>query len=71
MGFALKIAQLHIPILGHASTEDQGEGIKNELYEQLYQTIEWVPKEDILILLGDFNARITAYTNNQATMADV
>ncbi|XP_060516487.1 craniofacial development protein 2-like [Cylas formicarius] len=42
----------------HAPTEDKDEEVKDEYYEQLEQTISAVPKQDMLIILGDLNAKV-------------
>jgi len=42
----------------YAPTEDSPDAIKDEFYDQLSQEGEKARKYDILILLGDFNAKI-------------
>jgi exonuclease III len=42
----------------HAPTEDSPDVIKDEFYNQLSQECEKAYRYDILILLGDFNAKI-------------
>ncbi|XP_055388198.1 uncharacterized protein LOC129616594 [Condylostylus longicornis] len=42
----------------YAPTEVADESEKNELYEQLTAAIYKVPRTDILILMGDFNAKV-------------
>jgi exonuclease III len=39
-------------------TEDSPDAIKDEFYDKLSQECEKAHKYDILILLGDFNAKI-------------
>ncbi|XP_073811664.1 uncharacterized protein [Musca autumnalis] len=48
---------LHI-IQCYAPTEDAEPTLKNDFYDQLTATIRNVPNRDILILMGDFNAKI-------------
>jgi exonuclease III len=45
-------------ISAYAPTEDSPDAIKDEFYHQLSQECEKAHKYDILILLGDFNAKI-------------
>jgi hypothetical protein len=47
-----------ILISTYAPTEDSPDAIKDEFYDQLSQECEKARKYDILILLGDFNAKI-------------
>jgi len=42
----------------YAPTKDSPDTIKDEFYDQLSQEYEKACKYDILILLGDFNAKI-------------
>ena len=42
----------------YAPTEDSKEEEKYKFYDQLYKECEKVPKYDMLIVLGDFNAKI-------------
>jgi len=45
-------------VSAYAPTEDSPDAIKDEFYDQLSQECEKVRKYGILILLGDFNAKI-------------
>ena len=45
-------------ISAYAPTLDSDEDTKNQFYEQLSTTLSRVPRNDKLVLLGDFNARI-------------
>ena len=42
----------------HAPTEKKEDDIKDEFYEELENTINEIPKQDMLIILGEFNAKI-------------
>lgn len=42
----------------HAPTEDKEDEIKNEFFDTLETTADTIPKNDILIILGDFNQQI-------------
>jgi len=42
----------------YAPTEDNPDAIKDEFYDKLSQECEKAGKNDILISLGDFNAKI-------------
>jgi hypothetical protein len=46
------------PISTYAPTEDSPDAIKDEFYDQLSQESEKARKYGILVLLGDFNAKI-------------
>ena len=45
-------------ISAHAPTEDSPDAIKDEFYDKLSQECKKAHKYDLLILLGDFNAKI-------------
>ena len=45
-------------ISAYAPTEDNPDAIKDNFYDQLIQVCEKAGKYDILVLLGDFNAKI-------------
>ena len=42
----------------HASTEEKDDDVKEQFYAELQQVQEKVPKHDLLIILGDCNAKI-------------
>ena len=42
----------------YAPTNDSQEAQKNAFYEQLQSTLDNIPKQDVLVLMGDFNAKI-------------
>jgi exonuclease III len=42
----------------HAPTEEKEEDIKDQFYERLERTYDEIPRNDIKIILGDFNAKI-------------
>lgn len=42
----------------YAPTEDGKEEEKHNFYNQLYNECTKIPKHDIVIILGDFNAQI-------------
>jgi hypothetical protein len=43
-------------ICAHTPTEEKNEYIKDSFHEELETTVPGCPKNDIKILLGDFNA---------------
>jgi len=45
-------------ISAHAPTEDKGEGEKAEFYSKLERICSRVPKYELLIIMGDFNAKV-------------
>lgn len=45
-------------ISAHAPTEEKDEDIKDEFYDALEREIDTMPKHDMRILCGDFNAKI-------------
>jgi exonuclease III len=50
----------------HTPTEEKDEDTKERFYAELQQIQEKVPKHDLLIILGDYNAKIgreRAYQN--------
>ncbi|XP_072403364.1 uncharacterized protein [Diabrotica undecimpunctata] len=49
----------------YAPTENASEEEKNEFYEKIEELYEEIPKNDILILLGDFNAKIGKEDTNR------
>ena len=42
----------------YAPTEDKEEEIKEQFYEELQRTQDRVPKHDVMIILGDMNAKL-------------
>lgn len=42
----------------HAPAEDKDMEVKNDFYEQIREIMDQLPKYDIKIILGDFNAKI-------------
>ena len=42
----------------HAPTEEKGEDTKERFYAELQQIQEKVPKHGLLIIIGDYNAKI-------------
>lgn len=42
----------------HAPTEEAEEGTKDAFYERLEQTVNEIPKEDMMLVLGDYNAKV-------------
>ncbi|PSN29855.1 hypothetical protein C0J52_28339 [Blattella germanica] len=54
-------------ILVYAPTEDGKEEEKHKFYNQLYNECTKIPKRDIVIILGDFNAQIGKYTLHTKT----
>ncbi|PSN51956.1 Craniofacial development protein 2, partial [Blattella germanica] len=51
----------------YAPTEDGKEEEKHNFYNQLYNECTKIPKHDIVIILGDFNAQIGKYTLHTKT----
>jgi hypothetical protein len=45
-------------ICAHAPTEEKNEYIKDSFYEELETVVIVCPRNDIRILLGDFNAKV-------------
>ncbi|MEM1223986.1 MAG: reverse transcriptase domain-containing protein, partial [Verrucomicrobiota bacterium] len=55
---------LPITILSaYAPTDDASQSVKDTFYEDLHQTISRIPKKNVLVVAGDFNARITPKSN--------
>ena len=51
------VPQLSI-IQGYAPTNDTEPEEKAEFYDNLQSTIDKIPKKDLVIIMGDFNAKI-------------
>ena len=47
-----------IVINAHAPTEDKDDLMKGSFYEELEQTLDQFPRSHMMILLGDFNAKV-------------
>ena len=45
-------------IIIYAPTEDKEEEIKEQFYEELQRTQDRVPKHDVIIIMGDMNAKL-------------
>lgn len=55
----IKNRQANITVVnGYAPTEDAEDDEKTKFYETLEETCENIPRNDILLLVGDFNAKI-------------
>lgn len=52
-----KFKKLHI-VQCYAPTEDKELLVKEVFYSQLDQTLSRIPKQDIVVLMGDFNAKV-------------
>ena len=52
-------------VVCYAPTEEAEEEIKNEFYEQLQAIIENIPAHDMLLVLGDMNARTGSINTNR------
>ena len=50
--FNITILQVYTPTSGHDDSED------NHFYQQLQETIDQTPKKDILVVQGDWNAKL-------------
>ena len=55
--FNSKFAKLTV-IACYAPTEDAEEEIKDEFYDQLEEEIQTTPRHDVLMVVGDLNARV-------------
>ena len=55
--FNSRYARLTV-ILIYAPTNDAEEGVKDEFYEQLQKEVERTPRHDVLIIMGDANAKV-------------
>ena len=42
----------------YAPTEDKEDEIKEQFYDELQRTQDRVPKHDVIIIMGDMNAKI-------------
>ena len=57
MRFNSKYAKLPI-VVAYAPTENANDEDKDQFYEALQTTVEGIPKHDVLLLMGDMNARV-------------
>jgi hypothetical protein len=48
----------NIIISAYAPTEDKDEALKEQFYEDLQKLQDKVPRSDLLIIAGDFNAKV-------------
>ena len=55
--FNSKYAKLSI-VVAYAPTENANDEDKDQFYEALQSTVEGIPKHDVLLLMGDMNARV-------------
>ena len=53
-------------ICSYAPTEDKANEIKDEFYDELSKLTGLVPKKDLMIVAGDFNAKIGSRCNSEA-----
>jgi hypothetical protein len=53
-----KISQYDFNKYIYAPTEDKKEEIKEQFYEELQRTQNSIPKHDLIIILGDMNAKL-------------
>ncbi|KAI8115525.1 Craniofacial development protein 2 [Lucilia cuprina] len=58
--FFTKIGKCLSVIQCYAPTEEADDGSKDEFYEKLTSSIQKLPNRDILVLTGDFNAKISS-----------
>ena len=42
----------------HAPTEDSDNTVKEQFFEELQKIQDCIPKHDVIVLLGDMNAKI-------------
>ena len=42
----------------YAPTEDKEDEIKEQFYEELQRTQDWLPKHDVIIIMGDIKRQI-------------
>ena len=50
-------------VVAYAPTEVAGDDVKNKFYNTLMSVITDIPAQDVKLLLGDFNAKITNYAS--------
>jgi len=60
---SVKYGKLQI-IQCYAPTEDKDLSLKEAFYSQLDQTLAKIPKQDMVILMGDFNAKVGSSNDN-------
>ena len=61
MSARLHSRQINISVLVvYAPTEDADDSVKNTFYQQVSDTFDDLPGQDIKLVLGDFNARVTS-----------
>ena len=60
---SVKYGKFHI-IECYASTEDKDLSVKETFYSQLDQTLAKIPKQDMVVLMGDFNAKVGSSNDN-------
>ena len=53
-------------ICSYAPTEDKANEIKDEFYDDLSKLTGLVPKKDLMIVAGDFKAKIGSRCNSEA-----
>ena len=52
-------------VVGYAPTENADEEAKDDVYDSLQFVTEGIPKHDVLLMLGDFNARVGSNNENR------
>lgn len=58
-GIRLRGQEKNLYILNiHAPTEEKEEEVKNEFYEEMDRIIDKIPKRDVIIVVGDANAKV-------------
>ena len=46
--------------VAYAPTEDANDSVKDDFYQQLSDTLDQQPRQDVKLILGDFNAQVTS-----------
>ena len=54
-------------VVGYAPTENADEEAKDDVYDSLQSVTEGIPKHDVLLMLGDFNARVGSNNENRGS----